>query len=115
VVPAGHRLGHRSAARSLDDFAGRSRLGSALQVVVEKLVQFGICHDAREAVELTVVRDLPGRLDESMHGDPRHCAADADAAHAERGEIIDGVTERTVIEKVDRLRADGLNRSRYLF
>ena len=82
---------------------------------MEKLVQLGIRHDAREAVELPVLRDLPGRLDERVHGDPRHRAADANAAYAERGEIIDGVAERAVIKKVDRFRGDRLDRGFDLF
>ena len=48
-------------------------------------------------------------LDESMHGDPRHRAADADAAHAECSEVVDRVSERAAVEEIDGLRGDGLD------
>ena len=66
-------------------------------------------YDAGEAVELAVLRDLARRLDEGVHGDARERAADADAAHAERGKIIDREAEGAAVEKVDRLRRDRLD------
>ena len=65
---------------------------------MEELVQFGIRYHAREAVELAF-RNLPRRLHESMHGDARERAADANSTHAHCSEIAHCMAERATVEK----------------
>src|SRR6516164_6386489 len=84
----------QSAGRLSDEARMQSRRCVFLPIGTEKLVQFGVADQAGKAVELAITRDFGGDADESMHGDSRERAADADAAHA----------HRPAVEKIDRLR-----------
>ena len=64
------------------------------QIVVKELVQFGVRHDAGEAIEPTFLRNLSRRLDESVHRDARKRAAHANATHAYSGEVIQRIADR---------------------
>src|SRR5215475_6227696 len=85
------------------------------EVFVKEFVQIGIRNDTGEAVELAVFCDLLRRLDERVHCDTRQGSTDADTANAELGKIVHCKAERTGIEKINRLRRDGLHRRGYLF
>src|SRR4249919_2388273 len=87
----------------------RSGFRAAPQVFVEEFVQIGIRNDAGETIELAFLCDLLSRLDERMHGNTRQRSADTDPAHAEFGEIVHRKSERPGVQKIDRLRRDGLH------
>src|SRR4249920_2839716 len=82
----------------------RSGFRAMPQVFVKEFVQFGIRNDTGETVEPAFFGDLLSGLDECMHGNARQRSADTDPAYAELSEIVDRKTERTGIQKIDRLR-----------
>ena len=78
-------------------------------VFVKKFIQFGIRNDAGKTKNLPSFAICSGPLYERMHRNARQCSADTDTAHAEFGEIAHRKTKRPRVQKIDRLRRDGLH------
>src|SRR5258707_15839975 len=81
--------------------------------LTEKGVERGVRHRAGETFE-RAFGDAARGADEGGPADTRETAADADGAHAERGEIVHREAERTAVEEIHRLWRDRLHHRRDL-
>src|SRR5450631_392786 len=79
---------------------------SASSRLLEERIELAAGSCAGELVEFAVLDNRLGGTHESTPGGARKCTADADAAHAERGNILERQLAHRSDEKIDRLRRD---------
>src|SRR5215510_9926699 len=87
---------------------------SLFHIVTKKAVELGVGDGARQAVELAGRGDVARGADHRGPGDARERAAEADAAHPERGEIVHRELGCARHQEIHRLRRHRLDHRRDL-